>query len=91
MPVDIGRRDSARLAHALIRREGYPVAAGAAERISESLKSPATFQWQGQVKWEENHGLRGGRKQSLYDYPAVHGDANSRRWNLSCHTRTLET
>jgi hypothetical protein len=62
-----------------------------AQRTCESLKSPATFQWQGQVKWEENHGLRGGRKQSLYDYPAVHGDANSRRWNLSCRTRTLET
>ena len=40
MPVDIGRRDSARLAHALIRREGYPVAAGAAERISESPRAP---------------------------------------------------
>ena len=33
------------------------------------IKNPATFQRQGQVKWEENHGLRGGRKQSLYDSP----------------------
>jgi hypothetical protein len=40
-----------------------------AKRTCESLKNPAPFQWQGQVKWEENHGLRGGRKQSLYDYP----------------------
>jgi hypothetical protein len=40
-----------------------------AERTSESLKNPATFQWQGQVG--KKRPLRGGRNQSLQKYPAV--------------------
>jgi hypothetical protein len=40
MPVDIGRRDSARPAHASIQAEGYPMADAAAERISESAAAP---------------------------------------------------
>jgi hypothetical protein len=41
IPSDIGRRDSARPAHASIQAKGYPMADKAAERVSESPRPPA--------------------------------------------------